>query len=40
MGNAGAVNLVQVPVQGEPFLELNDLINQADGFGKNDLDLN
>ena len=25
---AEAANLVQVPIQGEPFLELNDLVNQ------------
>ncbi|KAG2539614.1 hypothetical protein PVAP13_9NG466914 [Panicum virgatum] len=38
---AEAANLVQVPIQGEPFLELNDLVNQNDGnVGGVDLDLN
>ena len=32
---------MQVPIQGEPFLELNDLVNQNDGnVGGVDLDLN
>jgi len=36
-------NLVQVPIQGEPFLELNDLINQVqadDANDAHDFDLN